>query len=541
MKKQRLYLILILISIVLISSLIIFFNVINSHRLMTDLFIKSSENITNSFLTSILNKIDINKSTEKIIEDSLIYTAKLIEKTIKNNKSYDTKNLNDIIESYPIEEIFIIDKDLEIMFTTETQNNMHMHGGGEGKLRRIKEIVMELFSSDSEYITSSSMKGWRGQGQSWFFAYRINNSIALILKINEDDFNLMEWSSIYDNQNLNRLLLPSGIVYSIIDNKNSEEKLVITRDGFDYNDGNVDIRNFNKTYQIKTIDNIEVLVITKNLNRINSFDGVVEVGIDFADYRKFTYNNLMNSIITAVVFITLLIGVIIFLIRLDRADTISKASEEKYKSLVVMSNQVAHEIKNPLNSLSMLAKRIDMGINKGTLDREYVKKLYERIDDVNNVINDFSMITKPIKPIKENVNLNKFILDITDSLEIQYPNISIEKDIQNINFDFDRNMIKQALYNILINSIEELKGNGYINIKSFRKNDHLFFKISDNGKGVSDDIIENLFTPFYTSKANGHGLGLAIVKKIIEAHNGKIILDKKNTSGALFIINIPTT
>ena len=106
--------------------------------------------------------------------------------------------------------------------------------------------------------------------------------------------------------------------------------------------------------------------------------------------------------------------------------------------------------------------------------------------------------------------------------------------------------LRQVLWNLLINAAEAIEGSGSIDIKLYSdKNKYACIEISDNGSGMSDEIMKSIFDPFFTTKKNGTGLGLSIVHSILESYDSRLDVESRENFGTTFTlklehINIPT-
>jgi signal transduction histidine kinase len=172
--------------------------------------------------------------------------------------------------------------------------------------------------------------------------------------------------------------------------------------------------------------------------------------------------------------------------------------------------------------------------NSTMSDVHYMKDLVNELISFNN---------------SSRLNINKIDINIlienileSFSLEKKYENISFYSsvpDSQTIILYADYVKLKQALINLVKNACESLEEKGKINITVKKYEDYITIAISDNGCGIGEDILENIFVPMFTSKINGSGLGLAITKKIINAHNGKLEVSTKVGEGSTFTITLP--
>jgi signal transduction histidine kinase len=119
-------------------------------------------------------------------------------------------------------------------------------------------------------------------------------------------------------------------------------------------------------------------------------------------------------------------------------------------------------------------------------------------------------------------------------------NIKITASVypEDISIVADFAQVEQILINLIKNSIEALsnKKNGTINLKAFYAGDGTVIQVEDNGIGISGDIIEDIFVPFYTTKENGSGIGLSLSKQIMQNHDGTISVNSAPNKGSEFTL-----
>ena len=195
---------------------------------------------------------------------------------------------------------------------------------------------------------------------------------------------------------------------------------------------------------------------------------------------------------------------------------------EKDKAFKTSIFKVTHEIKNPLAVIKGYLQIFDSkDIEKS---ERYKNILLREVDNALIVLKDFNELNN-MKIIKNYMNFNELLIDIKETIipffSTKRINLKIDSE-KDIFIYADYNRLKQVFINILKNSCEALDENGDINISSYICNNRLIIIIKDNGKGMSKDTLDNLFTPFYTRKENGTGLGLCLSKEIIENHNGTL-------------------
>ncbi len=217
---------------------------------------------------------------------------------------------------------------------------------------------------------------------------------------------------------------------------------------------------------------------------------------------------------------------------------------EKLAAVGEMASGLAHEIKNPLASLSgsIQVLREEMPYEK---HRDKLMEIVLReTDRISALVNDFLMFAKPNPGTPKVVELLKSIEDIVDffySNKSQKSRIPITRDLMdNVYISIDPDHLRQILWNLLLNAQEAITHEGNIHI-SMKPTDKKFagIMVQDNGCGMTEDTLKFIFDPFFTNKPNGTGLGLSIVQRLIASWNGLIDVKSTPGKGSVFIIKFP--
>ena len=216
-----------------------------------------------------------------------------------------------------------------------------------------------------------------------------------------------------------------------------------------------------------------------------------------------------------------------------------KKEKERYRDISAFTSGVAHEIKNPLNSLSLLfellQKRVPEELQKDvSLGKEEIQK-------VSRIIDQFSASLKPFRLNKEMFSLAEMVSDVRESLfkEISTDGIEISySESSSIMLNADKGLMQQAFLNLLKNSFEASE-KGRIGIRAWQKKGKVLVRIDDPGRGIPEEDMELIFEPFFSTKKKGMGVGLYLTKKIIEAHEGEIGVKSQTGQGTTFFIQIP--
>jgi signal transduction histidine kinase len=220
---------------------------------------------------------------------------------------------------------------------------------------------------------------------------------------------------------------------------------------------------------------------------------------------------------------------------------------EKIAAVGQIAAGVTHEIKNPLNSLSinaqMLMKELADKFGMESDSYESASLIKSEINRINNILEEFIKFAKFPRPQFFVNNINQVIKEVVDLISSGASELGVNINLalqDNIDeFKFDARQLKEVLINLSQNSIKAIHEGGDLNINSSGANGNVIIKISDTGEGIPEKNMEKVFTPFFSTKAGGMGLGLPIVQRIIESHGGKISCESTVGAGTTFEIILP--
>ncbi|MEI0581042.1 sensor histidine kinase [Brachyspira pilosicoli] len=232
---------------------------------------------------------------------------------------------------------------------------------------------------------------------------------------------------------------------------------------------------------------------------------------------------------------------------------------EQLASFTTLAAGVAHEIKNPLGSISIYVQLIEKIIKKNMDNdcecynefKDYCNIIKEEISRLEDTINSFLFSVRKLVLNLEDVNINSLIISTVDFLKYEIENndikIDIKFDIENLILKIDERYIKQCLINIIQNSIDSIiekkkhnkSDENNILIKLKLLDNYALISIKDTGIGIKEEELPKIFEPYFTTKRNGTGLGLTNVIRIIEAHNGSFNIESEYGFGSEAIIKLP--
>ena len=218
---------------------------------------------------------------------------------------------------------------------------------------------------------------------------------------------------------------------------------------------------------------------------------------------------------------------------------------ERLASLGRLAAGVAHEIRNPLSSIRGFAQFFQNRFKGQEKELEYASIMVREVDRLNRVITELLDFARPKEPYREPHSLATILEHSLKVLEtdINRKNVAVEKEFEpNLpSILADRDQISQALFNLLLNSLESIDGKGKIRIslKKGRDPSCLEIAIADTGRGIPPEDLGKIFEPFFSTKRKGTGLGLAIVHQIVESHGGEIEVDSREGMGTTFRMTLP--
>ncbi len=278
-------------------------------------------------------------------------------------------------------------------------------------------------------------------------------------------------------------------------------------------------------------------------------DVFIFVAQDMSMHNQSKLNSKM-VILFASFFIALAAIILITVLQyIARNEAIQTKQAEKLQAIGDLTAGVAHEIRNPLSSIKGYATFFKQKFPENSTEQEAASIMAEEVDRLNRAIDNLVGLSRTIDIKLENTNITEVCTKIALLLETELIQREINlvfdsEKIGDICADIDPDKFKQALLNLLLNSMEAFDDsieNKIISLSIIKKNKLIHIAICDNGLGVKKEIRERVFDPYFTTKTQGTGLGLAMVKNIVEAHNGKLELEINNEKelGTCFIIHLP--
>ena len=222
------------------------------------------------------------------------------------------------------------------------------------------------------------------------------------------------------------------------------------------------------------------------------------------------------------------------------------ARQEHLSALGNLAATVAHEIRNPLNAISMGLQRLKSEFRPTQDEQEYsrfIELMRQEVQRLNSIVEQFLSLARPLKLKPEELRIDKLLeeLALLAGSDAGAANVQIKVDAPSdlSSVRADRNYLKQVLLNLILNGIQAMPGGGTLTLAARTSRADLLLTVADTGAGIEPRLLARIFEPYFTTKSNGSGLGLAIARRIVEAHGGQINIESEVGQGSRFHISVP--
>ena len=220
------------------------------------------------------------------------------------------------------------------------------------------------------------------------------------------------------------------------------------------------------------------------------------------------------------------------------------ATGEREQAWREMAKQVAHEIKNPLTPMRLTVQNFQRKFDPEDekihqkLD-EYSKTLIQQIDTMSSIASAFSNFAKMPAQKNETLNVVKIVKLALDIFNEDY--IVFRSGADEIIAKFDRTQLIRVVTNLVKNGIQAIPDSQVprVVVNVYTQDNNVVIMVADNGTGVSEENLDKVFEPKFTTKTSGMGLGLAMVKNIVETHQGTITFESEKDKGTTFKVAFP--
>lgn len=240
------------------------------------------------------------------------------------------------------------------------------------------------------------------------------------------------------------------------------------------------------------------------------------------------------------------LGALLTLRDLDSIERIGSQLEisERLAALGRVTAGVAHEVKNPLNSMRLWIENLKENLPAGEEEpRKAVKILDNEIDRLDRVVRTFLDFTRPVELKLEETSLAELCAEVVALAQPQIRKAQVEV-AQEIEAGLpptlaDRALLQQALLNLVLNACEAMNGGGRLTLSLLRKGEMGEIAVADTGCGIPPELHGKIFQLYFTTRPGGSGIGLATTYRIVQLHNGSIDFSSETGRGTTFRIELP--
>ncbi len=217
---------------------------------------------------------------------------------------------------------------------------------------------------------------------------------------------------------------------------------------------------------------------------------------------------------------------------------------QRLSSLGRMVSKLAHQIRTPLSAAMLYGANLRNKKLTNDARVNFQDKLMLRLHDLEQQVNDMLLFAKSGKQaVVEPLNINQLIEGAKQAIEPQVNQVEAKVNLhfcsQGCEVLGNETALSGAIQNLINNSLSVIEKAAVIDISAYCHDDYAYISVRDNGPGISADLADKIFEPFYTSRSQGTGLGLAVVKSVTNAHQGEVSLLSKPGEGAHFCMKIP--
>jgi hypothetical protein len=217
---------------------------------------------------------------------------------------------------------------------------------------------------------------------------------------------------------------------------------------------------------------------------------------------------------------------------------------EKLATLGYLAAGMAHEVRNPLNSITLFVQLIKSGLDDPE-KLDYIDKILKEVDRIDGILRKLLNASKRPRFEISDVRIDE-VIDAT--LEVFRPQttiqgIRVKRDFRRVpdSVRADPTELEQIFTNLFLNAIHEMPAGGVLGVELDHDDRWITLRVSDTGAGIPTDNLAKIFDPFFTTKSKGTGLGLSVVLRIVKTYRGRISVERNGPEGTTFLVSLPLT
>ena len=222
---------------------------------------------------------------------------------------------------------------------------------------------------------------------------------------------------------------------------------------------------------------------------------------------------------------------------------------ERIGSIVRLAAGVAHELGNPLNSLTIHLQLIERKLKQlsGQAEAgkiaESLQVCQGEVQRLDGIITHFLEAVRPQKPEMNEIDLLETVEEVLRVQEAELGNRRLDVDVE-VSDELplvlgDRGQIKQVFFNLVKNAMEAMQPGGRLRVVARRDDEYVYLQFIDTGTGISEEDLSKVFQAYFTTKEEGHGLGMMIIQRIMREHGGHITIESRKNTGTAITLQFP--
>lgn len=215
---------------------------------------------------------------------------------------------------------------------------------------------------------------------------------------------------------------------------------------------------------------------------------------------------------------------------------------EKLGALGHLSAGLTHEIRNPLNSISLFAQVLNQSDLRGDIS-DYPNKIIEEIERIDDLLVRLLNVSEHAVVDLDAVSVTSVIRHALEGFaeQMRVQGVSLSKNIPSDIPDIqtDENEIRQIFTNLFSNALQAMPDGGTLLVNVMLEGENVKIQVADNGKGIPAENLNRIFDPFFTTRKRGTGFGLSTVLRVVKSHNGRISAHNRPEGGAEFVVTLP--
>ncbi len=232
-----------------------------------------------------------------------------------------------------------------------------------------------------------------------------------------------------------------------------------------------------------------------------------------------------------------------------RHSTHEQIENEKLSTIIMLASGVAHELGNPLNSLTIHLQLINRELEKldDSASKEKIRKQLKvcsgEVNRLDGIITQFLEAIRPSPPDFQDLDILKSLEEVLEFLGEELSNSGINVDVEEPDdlpvVMADGNQLKQVFFNLITNARDSMASGGTLKVRARCDDEFVYILIGDSGLGIMEENMSKVFEPYFTTKKGGHGLGMMIAHRIMRDHGGQIGIDSQSGIGTVITLQFP--